>query len=526
MSVIKSNAVGDKIAKCYPYMSYDCLPVGHIRLLKIQEASASWNINENPNTWDLEEELEVSLISVPLNASPPYVALSYTWGEPGPFSDPTISVFTQVTRCFPLKYHGRVILITRNLRNALRRLRQLDYIQKMAPANPSLTKISKDWAGHNKDTHLYWIDAICIDQDDLQERSAQVYLMGRIYRQAQCTIAWLGEGDAYTASAIQAMVKVSSYDTKKGSLPDLNPATSNELYGGLNSLDDSEIKALNLLMARTWFTRTWILQEVVLPPSIVILLGSTFFSFDIFLRVGTLFNVSYSSLRFLGRALRTSEGNTSECLLPNSTERVMGTLSILTNIDSCRKALSSKQELTFMDVITTSDKSESTDLRDRIYGVFGMAAEFSRNDGVTTMPDYTLTVKEVYVNATAAIIEARRDLACLILTSDRSFKKLEGIPSWCPDYSSNMVPMRAYSEFERNWRLGLSWPDAKAPNVAGMRLSADGFVYDVVGETATLLKDQENSERAYGVSAIFDLAMKLDGRVSADSLFRYDIPSC
>ncbi|KAK1982365.1 heterokaryon incompatibility, partial [Colletotrichum cereale] len=42
---------------------------------------------------------------------------------------------------------------------------------------------------------LFWIDAICINQDDAREREVQVGVMGTIYAGASQTIAWLGQGD-------------------------------------------------------------------------------------------------------------------------------------------------------------------------------------------------------------------------------------------------------------------------------------------------------------------------------------------
>jgi hypothetical protein len=41
-------------------------------------------------------------------------------------------------------------------------------------------------------TRLMWIDAICINQSDIQERSAQVQEMKRIYSGARCVYSWLG----------------------------------------------------------------------------------------------------------------------------------------------------------------------------------------------------------------------------------------------------------------------------------------------------------------------------------------------
>jgi hypothetical protein len=50
---------------------------------------------------------------------------------------------------------------------------------------------------HLRDTNkcvTTWIDQICINQDDVEERNRQVRLMGRIYREARNFIAWLDHG--------------------------------------------------------------------------------------------------------------------------------------------------------------------------------------------------------------------------------------------------------------------------------------------------------------------------------------------
>lgn len=48
----------------------------------------------------------------------------------------------------------------------------------------------------------FWIDALCINQDDLDERSQQVAIMGDIYRSSSLTRIWLGAENALSASAL------------------------------------------------------------------------------------------------------------------------------------------------------------------------------------------------------------------------------------------------------------------------------------------------------------------------------------
>ena len=100
-------------------------------------------------------------------SKPNYHALSYTWEG-------------QQLSC-PIQCAGKTILTTANCIAAMRQLRAEDGID------------------------IYWIDSICIDQTSLSERSAQVALMGEIYKDAYMVIAWLGESDPVTEGAIQCL---------------------------------------------------------------------------------------------------------------------------------------------------------------------------------------------------------------------------------------------------------------------------------------------------------------------------------
>jgi hypothetical protein len=52
-----------------------------------------------------------------------------------------------------------------------------------------------------------WIDAVCINQQDLRERSQQVSIMRDIYRSARDVVVWLGEDHSRAAEAIDFMKK-------------------------------------------------------------------------------------------------------------------------------------------------------------------------------------------------------------------------------------------------------------------------------------------------------------------------------
>jgi hypothetical protein len=92
------------------------------------------------------------MYTVDLDSQPEYRALSYEWGS----STPTVTI-----QCNDSNFE-----VTTNLAAALHRLRKLD--------GPK----------------IFWIDALCINQKDLEERNQQVAQMGRIYSQVrgECSI--------------------------------------------------------------------------------------------------------------------------------------------------------------------------------------------------------------------------------------------------------------------------------------------------------------------------------------------------
>lgn len=122
----------------------------HIRLIILRPALS----DTQPIICSLKE---VSLDDYDHDNDPlPYEALSYTWGA----KHGTI----------PITCDGQTLLVTPNCESALQHLRQ---------------KLKK---------RVLWIDAICIDQQSVQEKNEQVPLMGEIYVSATRAVIWLGPG--------------------------------------------------------------------------------------------------------------------------------------------------------------------------------------------------------------------------------------------------------------------------------------------------------------------------------------------
>ena len=161
----------------------------------------------------------------------PYEALSYTWGS------------GVKTNCICLNGYA-CMRVTSNLYSAL-----LDL--QLESAKRSL-----------------WIDAICINQRNVSERSQQVACMHEIYSAAQRVIVWLGPLSRTVNQSIEDVflehAKSDPLYTEKRKYrfeeQDLYP------IGNIESLDYEYWHALELyvkeLLSASWFERLWVLQEV------------------------------------------------------------------------------------------------------------------------------------------------------------------------------------------------------------------------------------------------------------------------
>jgi hypothetical protein len=126
-------------------------------------------------------------------------------------------------------------------------------------------------SGNSKSAAL-WVDAICIDQTNLDERAQQVGIMDRIYSNAKTVIAWLGGEDSFLRPGLEAIIE----------LGQSSPETAEEakaidpFYGGLRQLRgegggerDNNIDCVYPVLHRAWFRRAWIMQEAVLAKRMV-----------------------------------------------------------------------------------------------------------------------------------------------------------------------------------------------------------------------------------------------------------------
>lgn len=187
----------------------------------------------------------------------PYDALSYTWGQADATS--VIEIIAQDT--------VHELPITPNLESALRQLRDEN--------NPLKYR-------------LLWIDAICINQNDDDEKNNQVPQMGAIFSQARKVLVWLGKSESGSDKALQFIHQILDLDN-------------------VGSLVKDEAKiddwaALFQLLRRHWFARRWVIQEIALARDASLHCGKDSLPWNMFADAVSLFASKYPQLQQLFRS--------------------------------------------------------------------------------------------------------------------------------------------------------------------------------------------------------------------------------
>lgn len=178
----------------------------NIRLLQILPGTGSADICCQVFQYTLRTEKAFGL----------YEALSYVWGDA---ADPQ-RIWVKNAE----DEHYRTFSVTQNLYAALRRLRDADLPRTV------------------------WIDAVCINQADLEERASQVQIMARIYAYAVSVTVWLGEEADESSKVLTLLRRIVASDLKY----------SYNWEALASSILAPAADAILALWNRSWFRRAWV----------------------------------------------------------------------------------------------------------------------------------------------------------------------------------------------------------------------------------------------------------------------------
>ncbi|KAK2598703.1 hypothetical protein N8I77_012095 [Diaporthe amygdali] len=316
----------------------------------------------------------------------PYTALSYVWGSP------------KRNTVLHLGDDGKRVKITENAEALLRNLRRPDESRRV------------------------WIDGVCINQDDLTERSHQVSLMHAIYSGASNVLVWLGESDKHTRSVFEFFkIMYERYDSGKedekqaeedlSSYPEGDSTEFTKASGEAPQSPDldehkrDDFARIQAFTGRPWFSRAWTFQEACLSPDTIIRCGTHELAWQVFVSA-TLYLVSRGMARVLG--------STSD------------TIVALAHF----AAASSSRQVPYLSVILPLTRNlQSTDGRDKVFSLLGMVEK----EGLPPIrTSYKLPLNIVYSTAAKATIVQEGGFS--VLSSVDGPARDTSLPSWAPDW--------------------------------------------------------------------------------------------
>lgn len=342
---------------------------------------------------------------------------------------------------------------------------------------------------HKDRKRSIWIDAICINQSSIEEKSRQVAIMGQIFSQADNVIIWLGPERDSSKEAIAILRQIGNSVVVNWYSEFMTPAISCSESDKHFADRDTVLPYLNgalvpvlQLFERDYFKRVWIRQEVALATRATIHCGHD-----------QLDSVAFKT----AVACLVYKGFYYSALLHRQFSEWDYLRTLVYFIFTLRPATCS---YTVLDRYLGN--AECRDDRDRIYAMLSLMRESDASIGIR--PDYLLTTQELYSKAAVGAIELHQSL--VLLENCRLATRTLDIPSWVPDWT---VPWQD-SNMSTGWSAcawispSISVLDAKRIRVAGVSVSRIAAIVRAdIGE----IKDE--TERC---DAIVDIIRNVESR--------------
>jgi len=327
-------------------------------------------------------EIQILLHKTTLtNDDPPnYEALSYAWGSGD--NQARVKIGASGKDRLP---------VTQNLEIALRHLRYED------------------------EPRMLWIDAICVNQQDLNERSRQVQRMKDIYTKAKRVVVWLGPADDQVSLAMVLVEEISSKIEVDWKLQIMRPVLEDYTEHGWGivdarpPIDDYQWEALKAFFDRSWFERLWIWQEICLADQNTAIVQS--------------------GLNFI---LWRDVKDAIFCLYYME----IINQSVLEKLTQVFPIADTDSASNLANLASATRSAKCSDKRDRIYALLSLASDIS--SGISITPDYTKTTSQVYQEAALAVFKNSMRMDLLMHCEMRP-SELD-IPSWVPDWANQSPP--------------------------------------------------------------------------------------
>ena len=369
-------------------------------------------------------KLRCSLIHINIDDADhvPYEAISYTWGKY--YDNTRHDGSTRDQLSDRIICDGTWTRVTRSLFHALQMFRLTDRAR------------------------FLWADALCINQEDDQEKSWQVGLMRHIYARAFHVLIWIGYRDPKVVKRTMDLVcqivnQKRTEEERKGveakwydeqSILEL-PGTPSVIADSPSSVyeedapdepvpemvfDVETMRPLVDLFEARYFSRVWVFQEVALSPGATMCWSNARIRFEWVALVADLISRHHLA-EFMW--LEVAYYGMSNCSMMYS---------------AWRGEFAKRR---FLDLLVKTHALQSFDPRDKIYGVIGIKTMDSdpANGHPFIDSDYSRTPGDLYREVARRMLLQQQDLQCLQLVAHVDGQKLHDGTSWAHDFSSTQL---------------------------------------------------------------------------------------
>jgi hypothetical protein len=416
----------------------------HIRLMKV--------IN------DEQDDIQIAIDRFPLEESPPFTALSYMWGDPA--------------RTNPIIANSKQLGVTESL------LAFLKEVKRRHKAEDNCSNAFQGWL---------WIDAVCINQDDLIERAEQVVHMKAIYGKAHSIIIWLGEGEEGSDVVMNLLEHIAAVEDEEDFTFRAAEDDSEymcEFIGGSTTIrmPYSVLPILQRLFNSPYWDRSWIIQEASTPKRAISDTGATGSTWVCLGAASILFSDYAEANRRLILAAWLNPMQ-SKIDLHNIANTNLETIQYLED-----RRYSNGYVSALYPMLVRTRTSLATDPRDKLYAILGLVDDSS---DPLLEPDYTLDADEVFTRLSLSIITRNLSLDCL---GSAGLIRNLNVPSWVTDWtvrhdrapSPFFMLYRVFNEDDTvNYETNLfEASKGMKPNIgfdiAERKLTAHGFTFDTI----------------------------------------------
>jgi len=398
---------------------------------------------------DFDSPIQISIAEVRSKDNHSYEALSYTWAtEDG-----------DCRRSSQIKCDDTRIWVTKSCELALRYLRKSDT------------------------NRILWVDAICINQKDLNERGHQVGIMRDVYSKATEVLIWLGEASKdfsaplpinHSAEAKSPISATSSIRKTAPGSTSGSPLSSGKFNGHESRRNDSDAilsvseifleflgrmgieitrlrnegedprssplykdlvsqvysrflggvdtelcRGFKDIVNRRWWSRVWVIQEVVVARSATLICSKQ--------------STKYSNF-FDWYQLIESEFTPEAISVWNNLDIAYNHFKSVSVWYAQRAYQGPEKPTAFLSVLRRVRRLTASNPRDKIFGVLGLSDQFKI---LVAIPDYNKTTTEVFTDVAKVLLRQTKSLA--LLQHATSSTPVFGHPSWVPYWSHDPV---------------------------------------------------------------------------------------